>query len=321
MIMVKRKHTSIRLVKNRFTIEVIGLLIIGLLVYLQRNILPEAFDLIKSAPPELVLIGLGLWWLTIPLSALNYLVLALPKKLKFWRTSAVHLSGAGPGKLVPGGVGGMGIGTLYLKKAGYKLDIAAAIATSNNFTGFLANTLLLAILIPLNSDNATRVKDSVSYQKLGLVFIFIAFCITVFWGLLRVEGINKLFNLIKLQLLSFWKKLLKQPRRIATVLLSATIITIIHATILFVSAKAVGLDLGWVDAVFALSIGVVVGAILPTPGGIGAVEAGITSTLIVLGFPPAEAAGAGILYRISTFWQPLIPGIFAYFILRRKHVL
>ena len=48
-------------------------------------------------------------------------------------------------------------------------------------------------------------------------------------------------------------------------------------------------------------------SIAPTPGGVGAVEAALTAGLTSAGMPSATALAAVMLFRIATFWLPILP--------------
>ena len=91
--------------------------------------------------------------------------------------------------------------------------------------------------------------------------------------------------------------------------------------IILLCSKALEVNISMSDALIALSVGVFIGGVLPTPGGVGGVEAGIASTLMFLGYSPTEATSIAILFRAITYWQPLIPGTIAYFYLRKKKLL
>jgi len=60
-------------------------------------------------------------------------------------------------------------------------------------------------------------------------------------------------------------------------------------------------------------------AMIPiTPGGLGFVEAGLTSLLVVAGVPAADALLATLAYRIASFWLPLPAGLVAWLLFRRR---
>jgi uncharacterized protein (TIRG00374 family) len=59
------------------------------------------------------------------------------------------------------------------------------------------------------------------------------------------------------------------------------------------------------------------GNLLPMPGGVGGVEGGMIGAFAAFGVNSGLAVVAVLVYRAFTFWLPLLPGVFAYFRLRR----
>ena len=59
------------------------------------------------------------------------------------------------------------------------------------------------------------------------------------------------------------------------------------------------------------------GNLLPMPGGVGGVEGGMIAALAAFGVDAGQAVVAVLLFRAVTFWLPMIPGVIAYFQLRR----
>jgi uncharacterized protein (TIRG00374 family) len=59
------------------------------------------------------------------------------------------------------------------------------------------------------------------------------------------------------------------------------------------------------------------GNLLPMPGGVGGVEGGMIGAFAAFGVDSGLAVVAVLVYRAFTFWLPLVPGVFAYFRLRR----
>jgi uncharacterized protein (TIRG00374 family) len=61
-------------------------------------------------------------------------------------------------------------------------------------------------------------------------------------------------------------------------------------------------------------------ALIPiTPGGLGIVEAGLSSLLILAGVHPANAVLATLAYRLASYWLPLVSGLPAYLLFRRHY--
>jgi uncharacterized protein (TIRG00374 family) len=59
------------------------------------------------------------------------------------------------------------------------------------------------------------------------------------------------------------------------------------------------------------------GGLLPLPGGVGGIDAGLIGTLIVYGLPAAAVAAAVLAYRVILFWLPLLLGGHAFAQLRK----
>ena len=56
---------------------------------------------------------------------------------------------------------------------------------------------------------------------------------------------------------------------------------------------------------------------LPLPGGVGGVDGGMIGAFLAFGVDPATAVLAVLSYRAIAFWLPTLPGLIAYFQLRR----
>jgi uncharacterized protein (TIRG00374 family) len=59
------------------------------------------------------------------------------------------------------------------------------------------------------------------------------------------------------------------------------------------------------------------GNLLPMPGGVGGVEGGMIGAFAAFGVDSGLAVVAVLVFRAFTFWLPLIPGVIAYFQLRK----
>ncbi|HYH49830.1 MAG TPA: lysylphosphatidylglycerol synthase domain-containing protein, partial [Acidimicrobiia bacterium] len=64
-------------------------------------------------------------------------------------------------------------------------------------------------------------------------------------------------------------------------------------------------------------VGTAVASAAPTPGNLGALEAAFIAGLTSAGMTSASAVGAVIVYRLATFWLPVLPGWLAFVYLQR----
>jgi glycosyltransferase 2 family protein len=67
--------------------------------------------------------------------------------------------------------------------------------------------------------------------------------------------------------------------------------------------------------------GSALGSLVPTPGGLGAVEAALSAGLTAAGLPGAAAVSSVLLFRLLTFWLPVPAGWAALKYLERRQAL
>jgi hypothetical protein len=59
------------------------------------------------------------------------------------------------------------------------------------------------------------------------------------------------------------------------------------------------------------------GGLIPVPGGIGGIDAGLVGTFVLYGVPVTSAASAVLAYRAIALWVPALLGSIAFVMLRR----
>jgi uncharacterized protein (TIRG00374 family) len=315
----KRHHPHL---KKRAILEFIGLAVLfGFIIY-QRKLLQDSFLTVLSVEILWFLLLLGCYWLILPLTAISYRIITpKPERLNLFNTVLAHLAGAGPGRIIPGGIGNLSISALHLKKSGLSIEQSIGVVITNNIFGLLSNVFLLIGALIIRPETAQALSDSISSQQVFIALgVFFAIVVGVQW-LMHARSTKREVNKAARQ----WKKIffnfISHPTRVAAVFAIGVIIAVVHTFMIDLSAFALGVDMGLTDALIALSFGVIVGSIFPTPGGVGGVEAGITAALIVLGYDAAAAASIAVLFRVATYWQPLVPGTLAYMYLRDKKLI
>jgi uncharacterized membrane protein YbhN (UPF0104 family) len=61
-----------------------------------------------------------------------------------------------------------------------------------------------------------------------------------------------------------------------------------------------------------------IGNLLPVPGGVGGVEGGMVGVFVACGMPLSAAIVGTIAYQVISTWLPVLPGLAAYWSLRRR---
>ncbi|HZR95157.1 MAG TPA: YbhN family protein [Gaiellaceae bacterium] len=108
-------------------------------------------------------------------------------------------------------------------------------------------------------------------------------------------------------------------RRWKEALLAAAGNTAFDYLALLASLRAVGASPQPSLVVLAYAAAEVLALIPFTPGGLGFVEAGLAGTLRLAGVKSGDALAATLVYRLVSYWLPLLAGGFAYVLFRRRY--
>ena len=111
--------------------------------------------------------------------------------------------------------------------------------------------------------------------------------------------------------------LLTRPVALATAAIDLARVVLVVAAFLLV-IRGLHIDLGWQQALLAVAVAYVGGALSLLPGGIGANEASVVAVLIGLGVAPAPAAAAALVQRILLTGVPSVIGLLAYTTVHRR---
>ena len=85
--------------------------------------------------------------------------------------------------------------------------------------------------------------------------------------------------------------------------------------------KAVGGEANVAALAVVQLVGNTLGMAVPTPGGLGAVEAALTAGVSTLGIPTGIAVSSVLLFRIVSFWLPILPGWICWTQLQKRNLL
>ena len=110
----------------------------------------------------------------------------------------------------------------------------------------------------------------------------------------------------------------QQPAKLIMLLGGSFVVTTANILCLAASVQAFGGGAGIVDLAAAYLVGAAIGGAAPTPGGLGGVEAALFAGLTVAGLPKATALSSVFLFRLVTFWLPILPGWVCLRVLRSR---
>ncbi len=81
---------------------------------------------------------------------------------------------------------------------------------------------------------------------------------------------------------------------------------------LYVCLFGVGAQVSLLDTAAVFLTGEILGGASPMPGGLGVLEGAFVAGLTAFGVATNQAVAGVLLYRLLTFWLPIIPGAFAF---------
>jgi uncharacterized protein (TIRG00374 family) len=99
------------------------------------------------------------------------------------------------------------------------------------------------------------------------------------------------------------------------------LMTLLFVMCLDACVRAFGHDPSYASIAVVFLAGNALGSAVPTPGGLGAVEAALIAGLITFGVPKEIATPAVLLFRLLTLWLPVGPGWLSFTHLTRKGAL
>ena len=113
----------------------------------------------------------------------------------------------------------------------------------------------------------------------------------------------------------------QQPVKLAQGIGGALLLSLSYILCLAACVAAFGRSVPIASIAVVYLTGSAIGSILPTPGGLGGVEAALTAGLTAAGLPGAVAVSAVLLFRLLTFWLPVPFGWAALSFLERHQAL
>jgi len=272
----------------------------------------ESLTVLKHADGLLVYLAILVIALSFPATALTYFILTR-HRVELSKLTFVQLASVCANRLLPSGTGSLTVNSAYLRRRNFTLAEATAISSTNNLLGLFASSLLLVTALLVTPHEATSFHTSTVLRIVGVVLVIMGI-----FGLILLRSNSKSFLApLKRFIRDFIGKLaelLKSPVLLLQALLSSLVVALCFATCLWLCLMAVGVNVSGGQALVAVSLGVAVGAVIPTPGGLGGVEAGISAALVAMGVRLDMAVAGVLLYRLVSFWLPILP---SYIALRR----
>jgi undecaprenyl-diphosphatase len=284
--------------------------------------------------PELAQVGSG-WravesahWIWLPVviacSVLTYLASAIGLlggvsiRVPFWPTVLTQGASSFVNRVSPSNVGGMALNVRFLQKSGVEPSAGVAAVGVNALAGALVHAVLLVIFLSWAGRGVGKAFKLPSSSKL-LVILAVAAAVI---GLViatrqgRRFAARKLLPSVRSSLASL-RRVARSPAKLALLFGGSALITLAYVGGLAASVEAFGggASIAKIGAVYMAAAAIA--AASPTPGGTGAIEALLAAGLTGIGISSGAAVAAVLVYRLATYWLPVVPGWLSLRLLQR----
>ena len=262
----------------------------------------------------------------LALSAATYVGAAMSlsgfvaERLSFFRTMLVQLAGSFVTLVTPAAVGGAALNVRYLQRKKIPAAVAVASVGVAQVVAFVLHILFLIVFAAIagtTAKNSFRPPTWAYFVLAGLVVLALAvLAFPAGRRLLRARVAPTLGQVVPRLL-----EVAQHPRKLALGIGGALLLSTAYILCLAACVAAFGRSVPIVSIAVVYLTGIAVGSILPTPGGIGGVEAALTAGLTAAGLPGVVAVSSVLLFRLLTFWLPVPVGWVALSYLERKQIL
>src|ERR1700683_989552 len=262
----------------------------------------------------------------LALSAVTYVGAALSlsgfvaERLDFVRTLLAQLAGSFVTLVTPAAVGGAALNIRYLQKRKIPAPVAAASVGVAQVVAFVLHILLIVVFDAIAGNGPGEPLKPPRWAYFVLAGLVVAAL-----GVLAVPAGRRLLRARVAptfhQVLPQLVEVAQRPPKLVEGLGGGLLLSLSYILCLAACVAAFGRSVPIASIGVVYLTGSAIGSLLPTPGGLGAVEAALTAGLTATGMPGAVAVSAVLLFRLLTFWLPVPVGLCAGSDLERKKAL
>lgn len=258
-------------------------------------------------------------WAWLPviicLSALTYVASAIaligsvPGPVPFGPAVLAQGASSFINRVSPANVGGMALNARFLQKSGTSTPVGIAAVGVNSLAGAVMHVVMIVVFFALAGHDLTKAFKLPSGSKILLALAVIIAVI----GIVLATRPGRRWTRRQLvpgarSAAGSLRQAAASPVKLSLLLGGSALITLAYIAALAASVQAFGGGPGLV-VLGAVYLGAAaLAAAAPTPGGLGAIEAALVAGLTGVGMQPGPAVSAVLLYRLATYWLPVLPG-------------
>lgn len=245
-------------------------------------------------------------WVCSALAQQGAVVRALPTR----RLVTVQFAASAANHVLPAGLGAGAVNLRFLTRCGLPLARSATALAVKATAGAVVRGFLIALLalacpgvLHIPHVPATPVMAAVATVALAAVLLKGPLRRALRAVLADVRAVHEL------------------PARAAALWGGSLAFASLHTAVVIAVAQAIDLPLPPVQVALAYLAASSAAVLLPTPGGLGSLDAALALALTLAGAPAGAAVSVVLGYRLLTVWLPLLPGLLALGVLVRRRVV
>ena len=261
----------------------------------------------------------------IGLSALTYVASAIaligsvPGHVPFGPAVLAQGASSFINRVSPANVGGMALNARFLQKSGTGAPASVAAVGVNALAGAIVHVAMIVVFFALAGHGLTKAFKLPSGSKILLVLAVIIALI----GVVLATRPGRRWTRKQLipgarSAAGSLRRAAASPVKLGLLFGGSALVTLAYIGGLAASVQAFGGGPGLVVLGAVYLAAAALAAAAPTPGGLGAIEAALVAGLTGVGMQPGPAVSAVLLYRLATYWLPVLPGWLSWRSLQRR---
>ena len=202
---------------------------------------------------------------------------------------------------MPAGVGPSFVNLQFLRKSGYRNTPATAIMSAALVVYYAVYFSMLVLIGLFTSRNmfSGAIPTNTLVLVLGVVVVVLSIAMMIpplrHWVTRRLMPLAKTYINQLLDVLS-------QPRQLTVSCLGALFQNATTGLAFWAALQAFGYSSNPIETTFVFLLAYALGSAVPTPGGLGGVEAALTFAFVAVGVPQGVALSATLLHRVVFYW-------------------
>jgi uncharacterized membrane protein YbhN (UPF0104 family) len=229
---------------------------------------------------------------------------AVTTRLSFVRTYLTQLAVAFSGLVAPSAIGNIALNLRYLQRAGVDPAVAGGsvgLAQLAQFSSYFV-LLLLSSVLAGTGPRASFTPPLPAVMGLIVLVALLLLALAVPAG--RRLFMGRFLPLVR-RVVPRVVAIFQDPRKVVTLFAGALLLDMSFVAALTCATRAFGATPSIPAVAVVYFAGAIIGSAVPTPGGLGGVEAALSAGLVAMGLNPGIAVSSVLLFRLCTYWLPI----------------